>query len=467
MTSGSAGTSGARVELVRGLSLLDATLLIVGSVIGSGIFFAPAIMAGYVQGPGLLLGLWVLGGLLTLTGALSYAELAAAMPRSGGQYVFLSEAFSPVWGFLYGWTFLLAINTGFVAAVAVAFAKMLGFFVPGVGEEYLLFDVGPVHVSTAQAVALGVIALLTWLNVTGLRTGANVQNLFTLAKLLALGILVALAVAAARGSLSHFSPFLSLELGPEGLKLGLFAALAGAMSKALFSYDAWYSVTFAAEEVKDPERSLPRSLVLGTLTVTLAYTAAVAAYLYIVPMEEMARIPEDRIATFAAVRMMGPTGGAFIAVAVLVSTFGCVNGLTLSGARVVYAMARDGLFFRRAAAVHSRYRTPAVALVLHGLVAAALTLTGTYSELLTLTAFSSLLFNVLTIVGLFVLRRKQPDLPRPYRVWGYPFVPLAFVAVALFFLVYMPVADPWYTGFGVLLTVTGVPFYYLWRWLES
>jgi APA family basic amino acid/polyamine antiporter len=193
----------------------------------------------------------------------------------------------------------------------------------------------------------------------------------------------------------------------------------------------------------------------------------VAAYLYIVPMEEMARIPEDRIATFAAVRMMGPTGGAFIAVAVLVSTFGCVNGLTLSGARVVYAMARDGLFFRRAAAVHSRYRTPAVALVLHGLVAAALTLTGTYSELLTLTAFSSLLFNVLTIVGLFVLRRKRPDLPRPYRVWGYPFVPLAFVAVALFFLVYMPVADPWYTGFGALLTVTGVPFYYLWRRLES
>jgi APA family basic amino acid/polyamine antiporter len=256
---------------------------------------------------------------------------------------------------------------------------------------------------------------------------------------------------------------LGLKLGAEGLKLGLFAALAGAMSKALFAYDAWYSVTFAAEEVKEPERNLPRSLLLGTLGVTLAYAAAVAVYLYMVPIGEMATVTEDRIATEAAVRMIGELGGAFIAVAVLISTFGCVNGLTLSGARVVYAMARDGLFFRRAAAVHPRYHTPAVALVLHGLVAAALTLSGTYSDLLTLTAFSSLLFNVLTVVGLFVLRRTRPDLPRPYRVWGYPLVPLAFVGVALFFLVYMPVADPRNTGLGLLLTAAGVPAYAWWR----
>jgi APA family basic amino acid/polyamine antiporter len=451
------------VELVRGLGLLDATLLIVGSVIGSGIFFAPSIMAGYLQSPGLLLGLWLLGGLLTLAGALSYAELAAAMPRAGGQYVFLSEAFSPLFGFLYGWTLLLAINTGFVAAVAVAFAKTLGFFVPAVGEAHVLLSAPGVTFSSAQLVALVVIAVLTWLNVTGLRTGAAVQNVFTIAKLGALGVLVALAVVTARGSAANFEPAASLALGPEGLKVGLLAALAGAMSKALFSYDSWYTVTFAAEEVKNPERNLPRSLVLGTLGVTVAYGATVAAYLYLVPIGEMAGVTENRIGTEAAVRMIGPAGGTLIAVAILISTFGCVNGLTLAGARVVYAMARDGLFFRGAARVHPRHRTPAAALLMHGLVAAVLTLTGTYSDLLTMTAFSSLLFNVLTVVGLFVLRRKRPDLARPYRVWGYPAVPLLFVAVAVFFLVYMPVADPRNTGLGLLLTAAGVPAYLFWK----
>jgi APA family basic amino acid/polyamine antiporter len=452
-----------RVELVRGLSLPDATLLIVGSVIGSGIFFAPSIMAGYLQSPGLLLGLWLVGGLLTLAGALSYAELAAAMPRAGGQYVFLSEAFSPLFGFLYGWTFLLAINTGFVAAVAVAFAKTLGFFVPGVGEEHLLLARGGLRFMTAQLVALAVIAVLTWINVTGLRTGASVQNVFTIAKLAAIAALVALGVVAARGDSANFRPLLSLALGPEGVKIGLFAAVAGAMSKALFSYDAWVSVTLAAEEVKEPEKNLPRSLVLGTLGITAAYTSAVAVYLYMVPIGEMAAVAENRIATEAAVRIIGAAGGTFVAVAVLASTFGCVNGLTLSGARVVYAMARDQLFFQRAAAVHPVHRTPAAALVLHGVVAAALTLTGTYSDLLTMTAFSSLLFNVLTVLGLFVLRRKRPDLPRPYRVWAYPVVPLLYVAVAAFFLVYMPVADPRNTGLGLLLTAAGLPAYLYWR----
>jgi APA family basic amino acid/polyamine antiporter len=449
--------------LVRGLSLLDSTLLIVGSVIGSGIFFAPSIMAGYVQSPGLLLGLWVGGGLLTLAGALSYAELAAAMPRAGGQYVFLSEAFSPLFGFLYGWTFLLAINTGFVAAVAVAFAKTLGFFVPAVGEEQLLLALGGLRLTTAQLVALAVIAVLTLLNVTGLRTGASVQNVFTVGKLGAIAALVLLGVLLGNGSLANFQPLLGTALGPEGVKLGLFAAMAGAMSKALFSYDAWTSVTLAAEEVKDPERTLPRSLVLGTLGVMLAYSAAVAVYIYLVPVGQMAAVTENRIATEAAVRVIGPAGGAFVAAAVLVSTFGCVNGLTLAGARVVYAMARDGLFFGAAAAVHPVYRTPARALLLHGLVAAALTLTGTYSDLLTMTAFSSLLFNVLTVAGLFVLRRRRPNLPRPYRAWGYPLVPILYLGVAAFFLAYMPVADPRNTGLGLLLTAAGFPAYLYWR----
>lgn len=463
MGSAAIASEEAPAGLVRGLGLLDATTLIVGSVIGSGIFFAPAYMARNLQTPGLLLGLWVVGGVLTLAGGLCYGELAASLPRAGGQYVFLSEAFNPLWGFLYGWTFLLAINTGFVAAVAVAFAKTLGFFLPAIGEANVMFAAGRFSFTTAQAVALVVIAVLTYLNVTGLRTGAMVQNVFTIAKVSAVAVLVVLSIALGKGSAANLTPVVGLELGSEGVKMGLFAAVAGAMAKALFSYDAWNSITFAAEEVKDPERNLPRSLVLGTLAVTAVYCSAVAVYLYMVPIAEMATVKENRIATEAAVRMIGPAGGAFIAVAILISTFGCVNGLTLAGARVVYAMARDGLFFRGVAAVHPIYRTPAQALLLHGIVAALLTLTGTYGNLLDLTAFSSLLFNVLTVVGLFVLRRRQPDLPRPYKVWGYPFLPALYILLAAFFLVYIPVSNPKYAGFGLVLTALGVPAYLAWK----
>jgi APA family basic amino acid/polyamine antiporter len=451
--------------LVRGLGLLEGTTLIVGSVIGSGIFVAPSIMAGYVQSPALLLGLWVVGGMLTLFGALAYGELAAAMPRAGGQYVFLSRIFSPMWGFLYGWTFLLAINTGFVAAVSVAFAKYLGVFLPGVSEEVVLFGVGRFRFTTAQGVALVVIAALTYLNIRGLRTGAWVQNVFTVAKVAGVAVLVVLALASARGSAANLGGGEALALGPEAarLNLGLFAAMAVAMSKALFSYDAWNSLTFAAEEVKDPERTLPRALILGTLGVTVVYCSAVAIYLYMVPIGEMFAVKDNRIAAEAASRALGPAGAAFIAIAIMISTFGCVNGLTLAGPRVVYAMARDGLFFRSMREIHREFRTPARALVLHGLVAAALTLTGTYSDLLTLTAFSSLLFNILTVIGLFVLRRTQPGLNRPYRALGYPILPGLYVLVSAFFLVYILIGDPRNSGMGLLLTLVGVPFYLHWR----
>ena len=449
--------------LVRGLGLLDATTLIVGSVIGSGIFVAPSIMAGYVQDPALLLGLWVVGGILTLFGALAYGELAAAMPRAGGQYVFLSKAFSPLWGFLYGWTFLLAINTGFVAAVSVAFAKYLGVFLPGVSEEVALFTLGRFRFTTAQAVGLVVIVALTYLNIRGLRTGAWVQNVFTVAKVAGVAVLVVLAVGSGRGSAANLAAADGLPLGPEGVKLGLFAAMAVAMSKALFAYDAWYSITFAAEEVKDPERTLPRALVLGTIGVTVVYCSAVAVYLYMVPIGEMFAVRDNRIAAEAASRALGPAGEAFVAVAILISTFGCVNGLTLAGPRVVYAMARDGLFFKKMGEIHAQYRTPARALVLHGVVAAALTLTGTYSDLLTLTAFSSLLFNILTVVGLFVLRRREPGLQRPYRAVGYPVLPALYVVVSAFFLVYILIGDPRNSGLGLVLTLAGLPAYLYWR----
>lgn len=449
--------------LVRGLGLFDATTLIVGSVIGSGIFVAPSIMAGYVQSPAMLLGLWALGGVLSLFGALAYAELAAAMPRAGGQYVFLGRAFGPLWGFLYGWTFLFAINTGFIAAVSVAFAKYVGVFLPAIGEGTILFTLGRPF-STAQAVALVVVLVLTWVNVTGLRMGALVQNTFTVAKVAAIAVLFLLAFALGRGSAANFSsPAGPLALGPLGVELGLFAAIAVAMSKALFAYDAWNSSTFAAEEMKDPERNLVRSLLLGTLAVTVIYCAAVAVYIYMVPVVEMAAVRDNRIGSEAAQRMLGALGEGFIAVAILVSAFGCVNGLVLSGARVVYAMARDGLFLRSGAAIHPVYRTPARALVIQGVVAAVLTLTGTYSDLLTLTAFSSLLFNTLTVVGLFVLRRTAPGLPRPYRAWGYPVLPLLYVAVSAFFLFFILKGDPRNSGMGLLLTALGLPAYLYWR----
>jgi basic amino acid/polyamine antiporter, APA family len=450
--------------LVRGLGLFDATMLIVGSVIGSGIFVAPSIMAGYIQSPGLLLGLWVLGGILTLFGALAYGELAAAMPRAGGQYVFLSRAFGPLWGFLYGWTLLLAINTGFIAAVSVAFAKYLGVFFPSVGEGTILFAVGGRPFSSAQAVALVVIVALTWINITGLRTGARVQNLFTVAKVAAVAALVILALGLGKGSAANFSsPAGLFVLGPEGVKLGLFAAVAVAMSKALFAYDAWNSVTFAAEEMREPERNLVRSLLYGTLGITAVYCSAVAVYIYMVPIGEMAGIKDNRIAAEAAQRIMGGPGLAFIAIAILISAFGCVNGLVLAGARVVYAMARDGLFFASGAAIHPVYLTPSRALVIQGLVAGVLTLTGTYSDLLTLTAFSSLLFNTLTVVGLFVLRHRQPDLARPYRAWGYPLLPALYVLVSVFFLVFILKGDPRNSGLGLLLTALGLPAYLYWR----
>jgi APA family basic amino acid/polyamine antiporter len=368
-----------------------------------------------------------------------------------------------LWGFLYGWTFLVAINTGFVAAVAVAFAKYLGVFLPGISEDAVLFALGRFRFTTAQAAGLVVIAAVTAINVRGLRAGALVQNVFTIAKVSGVAALAILALASGKGTLAHLGPTGGPTLGPEGIKLGLFAAMAVAMSKALFAYDAWNSITFAAEEVKDPERNLPRSLLLGTVGVTLIYCTAVAIYLYMVPITEMFAVKDNRIAAEAAFRALGPGGVAFIAGAILISTFGCVNGLTLAGARVVYAMARDGLFFPSAAVVHLRFLTPARALVVHGVVGALLTLTGTYSDLITLSAFSSLLFNILTVIALFVLRRTRPDLHRPYRAWGYPVLPALYVLVAAFFLVYILIGDPRNSGMGLVLTAVGLPFYLHWK----
>ena len=461
--TGALETPGTPSPLDRRIGVFSATTILVGSMIGSGIFIAPSIMAGYVATPGVWLGLWLIGGALTLLGALSYAELCAMMPHAGGQYVFLREAFGSRLAFLYGWTFFLVIQTGFNAAVAIAFAKFLGGIGIRAGETDLLLSTRLFTLSRAQVVAVGVIALLTWVNALGVRAGALVQNVFTVLKIGAIALLVAVAFASGRGSFSHFAPALGTRLGARGLPLGFLAATGVAMSKALFSYDAWNTVTFAAEEVRDPQRNLPRALIAGTMATTAAYTAACMAYLYVLPIDRMAAAAENRVASEVAAVLLGGAGVTVVSVAILVSTFGCVNGLVLGGARVLYAMARDGVFFRTAGRIDAKRRAPTGALVLQGVWSSVLALSGSYDRLLTYVTFASLGFNALTVAGLFVLRRTRAGAVRPYRTWGYPITPSVYLVGAAFFLVYIFAGDPLDALAGLAIVALGAPAYSVFR----
>lgn len=455
-----------RTALRRSLGVFSASTIIVGSQIGSGIFIAPSIMAGLISAPGVYLGLWVLGGLLTLLAALSYSELSARFPHAGGQYVFLRRAFGPLPGFLYGWTLFLIIQSGFNAAVAIAFAKYLGGIGIVTGEADLVLRLGPLAISRAQLAAVVVIAVLTGINTLGVKEGALVQNLFTTLKVGAVAALALIGFGSGKGSLEHFAPTFSTALGPEGLKMGFLAAAAVAMSKALFAYDAWNSVTFVAEEIRDPERNLPRSLIGGTLATTLTYVAACAVYLYVLPMSRMAAVPENRVAAEVASSLLGPFGLTAVSIAILVSTFGCLNGLILTGARVLYAMARDGCFFARCAAVHPRFHTPHQALLVQGVWSAVLALSGSYSRLLTYVTFASLLFNALTVVGLFVVRRRDRGERASiggYRTIGYPLTPILYLIGASFFVVYIFIGDPAASLVGLGLVGLGLPAYF---WLR-
>ena len=467
-------------QLQRRLRLFDATMLVVGSMIGSAIFLALPIMAREVPSPQVLLGLWVFGGLFTILGANCCAELAAMMPKAGGQYVFLREAFGSLWAFLFGWTQFLIIQTGINAAVAIAFAKYLGSLVPGCGEKFVLTTIplgsllpAAVHahlahgldhlkINSAQAVACLVIVLLTAVNIRGLREGVWVQNVFTVLKVAALGALILAGLWHGIGS-PHFIPPSPPPAGEKILGAGLLAGLALALSKALFAYDAWYNVTFAAEEVHDSKRTLPHSLLLGTIVVTAVYVLANLAYLAVLPVDQIAGVEDDRVAVAVGTVLFGNLGAKLVIVAVLVSTFGCLNGMILGGARLCYAMARDGLFLRGCANLHPRTGTPATALVYQGVVSVALTFTGSYSGLLTYTMFASVLFTGLMVAAVYRLRFKRPDLPRPYRCWGYPVTPALYLVMCLAFLAYVIQGNPLGSGIGVLLILSGVPFYAIWR----
>jgi APA family basic amino acid/polyamine antiporter len=322
---------------------------------------------------------------------------------------------------------------------------------------------GAFTLSRAQLVAVGVVAVLTAINCIGVKEGAFVQNLFTVLKLGAIALLVAIGFASGKGTFRNFTPLVGAALGPAGIQMGFLAAVGVAMSKALFAYDAWNTVTFAAGEIREPQRNLPRALIAGTLCTTVAYTSACAVYLYVLPLPQMAVVPENRVAADVAGILMGPLGVTLVSVAILISTFGCVNGLILGGARVLYAMGRDGLFFRRSGEVHPRFRTPTTALILQGIWSAVLALTGSYSRLLTYVTFASLGFNALTVVGLFALRRTRPAAERPYRAYGYPLTPALYLLGAGFFLVYILIGDPQASLMGLLLVVLGLPAYLIFR----
>ena len=480
------------VKFIRSLGLLDSTMIVAGSMIGSGIFIVSADMGRQVGSAGWLLIAWLVTGFLTLAAALSYGELAAMMPRAGGQYVYLREAYSPLWGFLYGWTMFLVIQTGTIAAVAVAFAKFLGVLWPAISEGggHKLFGIGRVEVYPKTLVAIGVLVFLTWSNSTGLKTGKLVQNIFTLTKIASLLGLILLGLLVGANSMAIHANFhdwwtatFTQSVGREGTVfsstplsgLSLVFALGTAMVGSLFSSDSWNNVTFTAGEVMDPKRNLPLSLFFGVVLVSILYFLANVAYLVTLPLQGspvgvtaiergIQFALNDRVATAAAEVMFGPSAAAIMALLIMISTFGCLNGIILAGARIYYAMARDGLFFKPVGELNQK-GVPRNALVGQCLWGALLTLSGTYSELLDYVIFAVLIFYVLTMIGLFVLRRKRPEAERPYKAFGYPLIPALYIllasAIAIDLLISPKTrANTWP---GLLIVLAGVPVYFFWK----
>jgi basic amino acid/polyamine antiporter, APA family len=463
-------------ELVTGLGLYDATTIVMGSMIGSGIFIVSADIGRQVGSPGLLLVAWLVSGLMTVIAAVTYGELAAMMPRAGGQYVYLREAFGPLCGFLYGWTLFLVIQTGTIAAVAVAFGKFLGVFFPWVSASNVLLDLGKVTlaghavaltVSSQQLIAILCLLGLALLNVFGLRTGAWVQNVFTTLKVAALLGVIALGFAWRGG---EAAPAVSAtSSSAPGFWQGAHWTLATltiisvALVGPLFSSDAWNNVTFTGAEVVNPRRNLPLALFLGTFTVCGLYLVCNFAYLHVLTFGQIIHAPEDRVATLAAELVFGGRGAGIMAAAIMISTFGCINGLTLAGARVYYAMAKDGLFFRSVGTVNRKYHSPAVSLLFQGVWAALLTLTGTYNDLLNYVIFAVMLFYILTIAGLFWLRLKRPDAARPYRALGYPVIPALYILFAVFVEWALLTHKAAQSVAGLCIVAVGIPVFYLWR----
>ena len=484
-----------KTGFVRGLGLLDSTTIVAGSMIGSGIFIVSADMSRQVGSPGWLLIAWIVTGFLTVVGALSYGELAAMMPKAGGQYVYLREAFSPMWGFLYGWTLFMVIQTGTVAAVAVGFARYFGVLWPTLSESNYI--IAPIHLgssyaislSTAQLVGLLLIALLTWMNTRGLKLGKFVQNVFTFAKTGALIALIVLGLVVGWNAVAANANFGDLwtirgklqDVGPGGLTaittFGLFVAICVSQTNSLFSADAWNNITFTAGEVKNPKRDIPLSLAFGTGLVIALYLLANVAYMVTLPFETIQTVPSDRVASATADVIFPGLGATIMAVFIMVSTFGCNNGLILAGARAYWAMAQDGLFFRSAGRLNQKH-VPSWGLGIQGIWAAALVLPRTvkidpvtgaatygnlYGDLLNYVISAALIFYILTIAGIFRLRYTRPNEERPYRAFGYPIVPALYIIGASVILGVLLIYQTATTWPGFIIIATGIPVYFIWR----
>ncbi|HLN20070.1 MAG TPA: amino acid permease [Bacteroidales bacterium] len=467
------------------INLFDGIAIVAGAMIGSGIFIVSADIARNVGSPGWLLVCWLIAGLITVTGAISYGELASMMPNVGGQYAFLREAYHPIIGFLFGWTTFLVIQTGTIAAVAVAFAKFSGVLFPWISEKNILFNIGPLNINSTMVVAIISIAFLTWLNTLGIVTGKIVQNIFSSTKVIALIGFILIGLIAVKGIDSwHINKAVFWEaskVNPSGEPIplfgfGLIVAIGTALVGSLFASDAWYNVTYVSGEVINPRRNVPLSLIIGTFIVSVLYLLTNLVYIKILPLagsptgqdaltQGIQYAASDRVATSAMSLVFGNYAALIMAVFIMISTFGCNQGLILTGPRVYYAMAADGLFFRKVAEIN-KHGVPGFATILQGIWSVFLCLTGTYSNLLDYVIFAALLFFTLTIFSIFILRKKRPDIPRPYKALGFPVIQLIYILTTTSIMIILLIYKPDYTFPGLGIVLLGIPVFYIWRKLN-
>jgi APA family basic amino acid/polyamine antiporter len=460
-----------KTEFKPSLSAFDATMIVAGSMIGSGIFIVSADITRNVGSAGWLVVVWLLTGFMTLTAALSYGELSAMFPKAGGQYVYLKESYNPLLGFLYGWSFFSVIQTGTIAAVGVAFSKFAGYFFPSLEmiDANILMQIGFLKIYPAQILSIATIILLTYINTKGVQGGKMIQSTFTITKLASLFGLIGfgflLASKASIWDANWANAWEMKTIASDNSTTPIFGvailgAIAASMVGSIFSSDAWNNVTFIAGEIKNPKRNIGLSLFLGTLIVTVIYISANLMYLSVLPLNEIANAPADRVAVAASNVIFGNIGTYVIAVMIMISTFGCNNGLILAGARVYYTMAQDGLFFKKAGNLN-KHAVPAWALWAQCIVAGLLCLSGRYGDLLDMVSFIVVIFYILTIIGIFILRKKRPELERPYKAFGYPVLPAIYILMGTCFCVLLIIYKPNFTWPGLIITLLGVPLYYL------
>ena len=449
----------------QSLGLLDATMIVAGSMIGSGIFIVSADITRHVGSAGWLIAVWLITGFMTITAAVSYGELSGMYPKAGGQYVYLKEAYNPLAGFLYGWSFFTVIQTATIAAVGVAFSKFLAYMVPSVSEDLVAFSIGNLNISPAQLVSIALIVFLTFINTLGVQGGKLIQTSFTVTKLLSLFGLIIFGLIMMKGDVWNANwtnawDLHKLNSVEDYTMAAALGAIAAAMVGSIFSSDAWNNVTLIAGEIKNPRRNIGLALFLGTLIVTIIYVTTNVMYTAVLPLNEIATAEKDRVAVEASQVIFGNLGTVVIALMIMISTFGCNNGLILAGARVYYTMAKDGLFFKPAGHLN-KFAVPQWALWCQCLIACAWSVSGRYGQLLDMISFVVVVFYVMTILGIFILRKKHPNADRPYKAFGYPVLPALYIIMGLAFCALLIFYKPDYAGIGLLITLIGIPIYYI------